>query len=186
MARQYITTDQFRVLPLGGVKNASIKDDALLERYIEIATVNVEQFTERIFESATYVEIFRGDDSLTFLAENYPILTVVSIDDITPGAEIEGDPASLLVRTTINNECGRMELVGKGNIASFSSGSIYRIVYTAGYDPIPLAVQHATALWVTELLQPDYLGPQDGTPALVPASSQQISDLLVPLRRRRI
>jgi hypothetical protein len=62
----------------------------------------------------------------------------------------------------------------------------YTIVYTAGYATLPPAIKHATALFVSELVKPDYGGAQDSTPEIIPMSSQQIADLLSIYRRRRI
>jgi len=177
--RMYITPSEYRALPLGGVKNLGLKGDEILEHYIAIATANAEAFTERIFTSQEYTEVFRGDDSATFLTDNYPITKVTEIKQAVSGTTID---ANAIVATTINMNCGKIELLS----STFSSGTIYSIKYTAGYISVPIVVKHAVALWVTELLQPDYLGPTEGQPDLVALSSQQISDLLTPLRRRRI
>lgn len=182
-ARAYVTPAEVRALPLG----VSLRQltDPQLQEYIEVATSNVEEYTERIFSLQEYTETFRGDGSVTHLLREYPITKITSITETDPasGASRTYDIANHLVRTTVNDGCGRIELDGldPSGINSFYAGYIYKVVYSAGYAFIPVGVKHATKLWVTELIQPDF-----GKDDAVPLSSQQIIELLDPVRRRRI
>lgn len=185
MARAYITPAEFRAMPLGIKGNYS---DEQLQQYIEVATANVEAFTERIFTSAYYTETFRGDGSLTYLAYQYPLINVVSLKQ----SSIEETPVvttystDRLVLTSNNVDVSRIELDGAGEFSSFSTSYIYELQYRAGYSTIPPVVKHATALWASELIKPDFAGASLEVPEIVPFSTQQIVELLAPLRRRRI
>lgn len=187
MARQYITPAEFRAKPFGvALRQYS---DPMLVDYIEIATANVETFTERIFAETTYTDTFKGDGSTTHLVYQYPITTIVSLDETT----IEATPVvtaydvAHFIRTSANDAIGKLEMDGLDeNIFTFVGSNLYTVEYTAGFAAIPVAVKHATALWVSELIKPDYGGAQESVPEIVPLTSQQIGDLLIPLRRRRI
>jgi hypothetical protein len=188
MARKYITPDEYRARFTGAPQRGAKYDDSTLNAYIEIATANVEQYTERCFEWTEWSETFRGDGTATWLAYQYPMQTsgdyVPVIEVLTTTGTTEGsiDFATAAVNTTANAAQGRIEL----DVDTFGAGNLYRVTYTAGFAEIPVAVKHATALWVAELMRPDYF-PGDGrTPEIIPLSSEQITDLLGPLRRRRI
>jgi hypothetical protein len=186
MARQYITADEFKDKPLGIALRQYSNDQ--LGSFIEIATEQVESFTERILSSATYTETFIGDGSTTYLTTQYPLISVTSISETTVSATPVTTTATVntLVRTTETDKYGKILLGPSTEIAAFSPGAKYTIVYTAGYATLPPAVKHATALFVSELVKPDYGGAQDTTPEIIPISSQQIADLLTNYRRRRI
>lgn len=183
----YLTPAEFREKPFGiPLRQYS---DEMLEDYIEIASANVDAFCERHFGQATYTEVFRGDGSNTHLVYQYPIISVTSLAEQT----IEDTPVTSsypvstgLIRTTNNDSVGRIELNGLDDISAFSPANLYTLVYVGGYATIPAVVKHATALWVSELLKPDYGGAQETVPEIVPITNQQIADLLVPIRRRRI
>lgn len=186
MARQYITADEFKDKPLGIALRQYSSDQ--LQSFIEIATEQVETYTERILASTTYTETFVGDGSSTYLTTQYPLISVTSISQTT----ISTSPVtttvtpSTLVRTTETDKYGKILIGPSSEITSFSPDSKYTIVYTAGYATLPPAIKHATALFVSELVKPDYGGAQDTTPEIIPISSQQIADLLSIYRRRRI
>lgn len=181
MARSYITASDFRALPLG-VPLRQYTDE-VIENYIEVATQNVENFCERIFESDEYAETFVGDWTSKFLVQNYPI---TAIDSITYTNISSGETGTLdvatLIRSDVNDASGIVELYG----SAFAGDSLYVITYTAGYVDLPPAVKHATAVWVSELIKPDFGGVSSDVPEVVPFSSQQIVELLTPFRRRRL
>lgn len=180
--RAYITPAEFRAKPLA-VPLRQYSDEQIAE-YAEIATSGVEDFLERIITRGTYTETFRGDDSATHLTHEYPILSIVSVT----GTTIKTNPVTTayslahLVRTTQNDASGRIELDGLGEFTAFSSANTYKIVYEAGFDAIPPKVKQATALWMVELLKPDLVVDDDEKSI----TSEQIVELLTPLRRRRI
>jgi hypothetical protein len=183
----YITPAEFRVRPFG-IALRQYTDD-LLSEYIEIASANVDSFTERHFSEASYSEVFRGDGSKTHLVYQYPIVSITEITQktIDTAPTVTTLDTDRLVRTSSNDAMGRIELDGlDNNISSFGAGNLYTVEYVGGYATVPVAVKHATALWVSELLKPDFGGAQEEVPEIVPLTNQQIADLLVPLRRRRI
>jgi hypothetical protein len=189
VARQYITADEYRARYVGSPQQGAKYNDAILETYIEIATANVEAFCERIFSEEEYTEVFRGDGSTTHLVYEYPIIDVATLTEATVETTSVTTTYDIdrLIRTTRNDSVGRIELDGlDDNITSFSPLSLYTLEYTGGFTELPVAVKHATALWVSELMRPDYF-PSDGrSPEVIPLTSEQIAELLIPLRRRRI
>jgi hypothetical protein len=186
MARKYITAEEFKNKPLGVALRQYSSDQ--LDSLIEIATEQVESYCERVFEQTTYTETFIGDGTATYLTNQYPITSITSLSQTT----IATTPVtttvtgSSLTRTTDGDKYGKIILGPNSEIASFSAGSKYTIVYAAGYATLPPAIKHATALFMSELLKPDYGGAQDTVPEIIPISSQQIADLLGIYRRRRI
>lgn len=186
MGRKYITAEEFKNKPLGVALRQYSSDQ--LDSLIEIATEQVESYCERIFESTTYTETFIGDGSTTYLTNQYPIISVTSLSEATIAETpvVTSVTASSLTRTTDGDKFGRLVLGPNSETTSFSAGAKYTIVYTAGYATLPAAIKHATALFMSDLLKPDYGGAQDTTPEIIPMTMQQIADLLSIYRRRRI
>lgn len=181
MARRYITADEFKARPLG-ISMRQYTDEMLTD-YIEVATAAVEDLCERVFEEAEYTERLRGDGTTTMRLANYPIAAIDSITATAIGEEtVETIDTDDLIRTDLNDAAGILELAS----SAWSPGTIYEVTYTAGYDTVPGPVRHATAVWVSELLKPDYAGPTMEVPEIVPFSTQQIVELLTPYKRRRI
>lgn len=179
----YISVTEFKKLPLG-VSLKSMEDETL-QYILDVATGNVEQFCERVFSSAYYTEKVIGNDDTKILLWNYPVIQYVSVKQTLDGADTTIS-TSLLKRTTANDASGILELDGTDTVSTFSSSAVYEIQYRAGYETIPYTIKHATALWASELLQPDYSGPQQQSIELIPATSEQISELLTLFKRRRI
>ena len=182
----YITVDEFRELPLG-VSLKSMKEETI-QYMLDVATGNVEQFCERVFASAYYAEVIMGNATDTLTLWNYPVIDYISLKQTTlgpAGGEVEMDVNSL-IRTSMYDSAGLLVLSGYDSVTTFGTGNIYTIEYQAGFETVPLTIKHATALWATELLQPDYSGPAQGSVELVPATSEQISELLTLWKRRRI
>lgn len=186
MARKYITADEFKNKPLGVALRQYSSDQ--LDSLIEIATEQVESYCERIFEQTTYTETFIGDGTTTYLTNQYPILSITSLTETTVTATpiTTSVTPSSLTRTTDGDKYGKIVVGPLSQITSFSPGAKYTIVYVAGYATLPPAIKHATALFMSELLKPDYGGAQDTVPEIIPLSTQQIADLLGIYRRRRI
>lgn len=185
MSRQYLTAEEFRTRKFFSMPNRQY-DNSVLDEYLQIATANVEAYTERIFLSQQYTEKFQGDGTLTYLAEQYPLTAISSLTQtvISDGSVTNGDP-SKLVRTDRNDSISRIELTGTDSVTSFRGDAIFTLIYTAGFATVPGVVKHATGLWCAELLRGDY-GNTDRAPQVVPMTSQQIVELLNPIRRRRI
>lgn len=184
--RQYLTAEEFRTKKFFSMPNRQY-DNEVLDEYLQIATANVEAYTERIFASTTYTEKFQGDGSLTYLAAQYPLTSVTSITQtvISDGSQTQAD-TSKLIRTDVNDSISRIELSGNDSgVSSFRTDAIFTLVYVAGFTTIPPVVKHATGLWCAELLRGDY-GSTREAPEVMRMTSQQIVELLNPIRRRRI
>lgn len=175
-ARQYMTAAEFRARPFG-VPLRQFEDDQINE-FLQVATEAVENHCERVFSSLDWTETFMGDGTDSFLVQQYPITAIKSITK--DGVALDED--SVFVRTTLNDNMGRLQLDGD----TFSASSTYVVTYTAGFSPVPATVKHATGLWATELMRPDYGGASGEVPEIVPLTTEQIVELLQPLRRRRI
>ena len=186
MARKYITATEFKDKPLGIALRQYSSDQ--LDSLIEIATEQVESYCERVFQQTTYTETFIGDGSATYLTLQYPLVSVTSITETTIATTpvSQAVTPSTLVRTTETDKFGKILLGPSSEIQVFIPGAKYTIVYSAGYATLPPAIKHATALFMSELVKPDYGGAQDTTPEIIPLTSQQIADLLSIYRRRRI
>ena len=81
MARKYITANEFKDKPLGIALRQYSSDQ--LDSFIEIATAQVEQYCERVFQLTTYTESFVGDGSSTYLTQEYPLVSVTSLSQTT-------------------------------------------------------------------------------------------------------
>jgi len=188
MPRQYATAAQYRDLVTGAPTRQYT--DAQLDNYLQIATVNVEQFCERIFEQGTYTEVFVGDGRDSHLVYQYPVISVTSVDQDT----IAISPVTVsyavtrFMNTTQDLESGRLRMDGldTSGITVWAADQKYTVVYEGGFVAVPPAVVHATALWCAELLRPDYAGPRTDSPDIIPMTTEQILELLEPIRRRRV
>ena len=179
-----IDVDYFMKMPLGLKGPKAYPEADILATYIETASTQVEKFCDRTFAQQQFTEELRGRDSYRLLLGQFPI---ASIDEVT-----WVDEGSLSMTGTIDiatylrfETWGLVEFKYKG-VEAFREGRIYTVKYTAGYDPIPGPVKHATALGVAQLLQPNYGGPSDSVPELVPQMTQLMVDLLDDYRRRTI
>lgn len=189
-----IDSDYFHSLPLGVKGPKAIPDADKLAVLIETASTAVEDFCERKFLLQEHVETLRGKDSYRLILGEYPAASLTSVaweDDTTGGT---GTIDTALLRLT---EDGIVEFKRRGGINTgayyanldwFDRGRLYTVTYQAGYTAaeMPGPIKHAVALQVTELLQPNYGGPQAEVPELVPLSSQLIVDLLDPKYKRRM
>jgi hypothetical protein len=177
-----IDIDYFKSLPLG-LKDNMIPEPDVLAEMIETASQQIENYTGRKFAPTQLTEYIAGSGSNRLILAQYPVMSLDSVvfEDAF-GSHIV-DPAHLWLDADLGILTWRSSLDGP-----FWKSGRYRVVYTAGYDPIPGPVKHATALQVTELLQPNFGGPQQNVPDIVPLSSQLIIDLLDPeyVRKRRI
>lgn len=184
--RQYATADDYRTMVTGAPTRQY--NDAQLDYYLQVATANVEAWTERIFSQQTYMERFRGDGSTTRLVYQYPVISVTSLQEETiadvPVTTVMDE--SKLILDDLNLSVGRIQLDGYDTISSFAPSSLYELVYEGGFAALPIAVKHATVLWTAELLRPDYAGVRSDAPEIVPLTTEQITELLGPLRRRRV
>jgi hypothetical protein len=181
----YITVAELKQLPVG-VKFAALPEETL-EEFIEIASENVENHTERKFTSAYYTDEFYGDGTAVFVVEQYPVIRVVSMKQIDPVTSAETIMLTTSVSSTSSDlGAGILRLSSTATVPTFSSSYKYQIYYQAGYTTVPYGIKHATRLWAAELMQPDYAGVQNGVSDVIPLTSEQIIELLDPYKRRRI
>ena len=181
----FITAAEFRAVPLG-VSLKQITDEQL-DELISVAQENVEAFCDRHFASAYYTEEWMGDGSTKYITEEYPIISVVTLTQTDPSS---GTVTSLditkLRNMPLQTASGIIELDGYDTVTTFSTAYKYSIYYRAGYTTIPVAIKHATKLWTAELLQPDFAGATTTTPNVIPITTEQITELLIPYKRQRI
>lgn len=177
-----IDRDYFEMLPLGLKKTAEPFAEAL-DVFIQNASEQVESYCERKFELQDHVETHYGTGSNKILLEQYP---AHAVNSITYEDEF-GGPYSIDVSYVRLHPSGILEWKFPLTNGPWRRDRMYVINYEAGFETIPGPIKHATALWVTELMRPNFAGPQPERAAeLVPLSSEQIIDLLDNYRRRRI
>lgn len=177
-----ITREYFDKLPLG-VKKQGMPHMEAIDEFITSASEQVESYCERKFALQTHTDVIYGSGQNKMLLEQYPVRSIVSISY----EDQWGGPFSISTSEVRFHPSGYIEFKYPITSGPWRRDRIYTVTYTAGFDPIPGPIKHATALWVTELMRPSFAGPQPERPAeLVPLSSEQIIDLLDQYRRRRI
>lgn len=177
-----ITKEYFDMLPLGLNKQALPYLESL-DTFIQTASEQVEAYCERKFELQEHTDVFWGTGRQKAMLEQYPVQSVSSVtysDDY--GGEYTVDTNYIRVSPS-----GVIEFKFPITQGPFRRDRIYTVTYMAGFNPVPGPIKHATALWVTELMRPNYAGPTPERPAeLVPLTTEQIIELLDNYRRRRI
>src|SRR5687768_16553085 len=177
-----ITREYFEKLPLG-IKKQGMPYMEVIEEFISSASEQVEAYCERKFALQQHVETMYGTGNNRLMLDQYP---VQSIDSITY-EDSWGGPFTVQTAEVRLHPSGIVDWKYPLTSGPWRRDRLYTVTYTAGFDPIPGPIKHATALWVTELLRPNWQSPQPERPAeLVPLSSEQILDLLENYRRRRI
>lgn len=177
-----ITVDYFTALPLG-IRSSSMPSTDTIQSLIDVASEQVERYCDRYFLGGAYSDYVPGMDKMKLVLENYPVKSLTAVtywDELDMTGTVD-----VVNKLRLYPTKGIVEWVNYAD-GPFMRGRTYQVDYSAGYVTVPLAVQHATALWTAELLQPNFAGPMDRVPALIPFSSQQIVELLEPYRRRRI
>lgn len=177
-----ITREYFDKLPLGLTKQMQPFMESI-DLFIQTASEQVEAYCERKFELQEHVEVLYGTGNNRILVDQYP---VQSVDTITYEDDFGG---SWTVDTNYIrvHPSGVLEWKFPVTQGPWRRDRIYTITYTAGFDPVPGPIKHATALWTTELLRPNFAGPTPERPAeLVPFTTEQIGEMLENYRRRRI
>lgn len=177
-----ITREYFEKLPLGLTKQMQPYIESI-DALLETASEQVEAYCERKFALQTHVEQIWGTGNNRLLVDQYPVQSITSI---TYESDFGG---SFTVPTEYVrfHSSGVLEFKFPLTQGPWRRDRIYTVTYTAGYDPVPYPIQHATALWLTELLRPNFAGPTPERPAeLVPFTTEQIGEMLENYRRRRI
>lgn len=174
-----LTPEEFSRLPLGLRQVQQDKIGELpLASFIETASQQVAIFCKRQLESGTVTQVLPGNGANKIVLGEWPVTAITSLTS----EDTSGTVTDLDVTKVRFTESGIARLVDG---STFTTGYLYTFTYTAGYDPIPFPLKHATALWTTELLQPMFNQGSAGKPvALIELSSEQISELLENFKRK--
>lgn len=176
-----IDKNYFKSLPLGLKQNMLPADD-VLDVLIEEASRWVEDFCDRKFASAYQEDNRWGSGKNSLMLEHYPvesIQTITWIDDSGTTGTVDVDDVR------IRDVPGIIEFIDLSD-GPWDRKRFYTINYRAGFSEVPGPVKHATALRVTELLQPQFLSPQFSSPDIIPATTEEIGVLLDRYKRRRL
>lgn len=177
---KFVDESYIRNMPLG-VPSGSLPSSEQLNELIEAASEFVQNYLDRQVEPSTVTERIVGNNRYTITLGEYPVTSVISINEIGYfGTPFSYSPSQILV----HNKSGILEWIDKARY--FRRDRVYEITYTAGFNPVPRAIKHATALQVIEMLQPQYAGIADNNAELIPETSAQFVDLLEPYRRKRL
>lgn len=111
--------------------------ESLYTSLISVVQDKVENICNRKFEEAEYTEKYNGSGDYDLLLNNYPIISITSIQNI----DVDGDIIETFDSTdyVINNKEGSVYYSG-----SFPSGRYnIKVVYTAGYSENPSSNEYA-------------------------------------------
>lgn len=177
-----IDREYFDKLPLGLTKQMQPYMESI-DTFLETASEQVEMYCERKFALQTHVEQIWGTGRNKLMLDQYPVTGVTSIsfeDDYGGNWTVDTNYVRF-------HPSGVLEWKFPISQGPWRRDRIYTVTYTAGFDPVPGPIKHATALWATELMRPNFGGPQPERPAeLVPFTTETIGELLENYRRRRI
>lgn len=118
-----------------GIPAADLSKDSLLEFLINAASERIEKYCSRHFEKATYTEYHRGHERQRLLLNQYPIVSVTSVElngSVLASTEYETEDADagILYRETGWPWRGySIGLVGEPGISVRN----IKVVYVAGY-----------------------------------------------------
>lgn len=165
-----------------GLKASFAPSAYVLDTLIHEASDWVEGYTDRKFELQTVTEVRYGPPRADkrFLADNYPVVSVVS----AYWEDESGFTGAIDVSTLRTRIGGIIEFKG-GVSDEFLPNVMYTITYQTGYATVPTTVRRATALKVATLLQPQYQGPQEREIFMTTNLEAMIVDLLEQFRRER-
>lgn len=113
------------------------EQDSLLTLYVNGANARVKNFTGRVFGSEEYTEIIDGNAQISIFTKNTPITDITSIEYNTGTIAIP-DWVAIETEYTFKNYMIQLEKPTTRGLAN------YRVIYTAGYDPIPWDITLAT------------------------------------------
>lgn len=167
-----------------GLKSTFSPKDGALDQLIADASDWVVNYLRRVIEPTEITETVHGKDSNRLILDQYPIISLTSVeyDDDYGGSSGEVDTDD--VRPLYNGMVEWKKPYSKG---PWRSSRTYTVTYTAGYDPIPSAIKRATALKVVDLFSPQYQGARDQRSVeQVTKLEELMVDLLEPYRRERI
>lgn len=179
-----ITVDYLKKMPLP-VKDAQWDkiDPDFLEEIVGAAGDFLEDYLDTKIAEAEYSERIPGPGAATLILNYYPVISVEAVVEID---EIENTIDHDLNAFVVHNGAGIIEW--KDKVSNwFTKARVYRVDYTAGYDPIPPVLKLATAYQAYEMLQPMLRGSRDMQPVdFVPGTSEKFVELTEKYRRKRI
>jgi hypothetical protein len=177
----HITLDEFKALPLG-LKDSIFEKigDPAIQTFINTATTQVDNYCNRQLASAAVEQEMAGTGAQYVILREYPMTALASVTWEDELGQTGTEDVTKLRFTSSGIVSWKNPLYGP-----FLTSRYYTFTYTAGYTTIPGPIKQATALWVTELLQPTFnQGQQGKATGLVELSSEQIGELLEEYRRK--
>ncbi len=118
-----------------GIPASDLTKDSLLESLVNAVSERIEKYCSRHFEKATYTEYHRGHERQRLLLNQYPIVSVTSVELngsvlASTEYEIEDADAGILFRETGWPWKGyNVGLVGEPGVSTRN----IKVVYVAGY-----------------------------------------------------
>ena len=167
------------------IQSSDTSQDALLERFINSASEQVERYCGRKFALRSFVEVRDGTRSNEMLLENWPVVSVTSVHVDTSrafGAE------SLLLASEYGVQAPN---ILRRHDAFWPRGSmVVRVEYTAGYATIPadledacvMLVEHRYRMKNDRRLGRTSSGKQGESISYTETWPQEVLDLLEPYR----
>ena len=107
--------------------------DALYQSYIDRISVRMNNYCDRIFESTTYTEYYDGGGMSYLYTNQYPIISVTSINDDSGWSWTSSTVISGVNYRVANNS--RSILLKNMRFGNYTEN--VKIVYIAGYATIP-------------------------------------------------
>lgn len=132
-----------------GIDPADTSQDATLARQINVVSMAVNNYCDRVFVVQTYRDQLRGACGQwgePLVTRQYPIVVEDEVALIVTEDGAELDPALIEVYP----ETGSLyRLDATSTAPSGWAASLLLVDYTAGFDPIPADVQGAALEWLT-------------------------------------
>jgi len=176
-----LTIEEFKDLPVGLKDQLLAKvGDTNIQFYLDAAADQVEGVCKRYIAARVIDETLEGKDDRDMLLSQNPVISLTSAYTVSATGAETAISNSLF---SVLNASGIVRWVNPF-AGTFMRDHDYRFVYTAGYSPVPLSIQLATAIWAVDLMSPIY-GVRR-TAADSEASSAVLVDLLTKYRRDRI
>jgi hypothetical protein len=131
--------------------------DTQLTAIAEDAESIVQERLNRIFESSSKSDTFTGDDTNEYIFKHYPVTAVTALWKYD---EIDAEWDELVEGTDFDGTIVK-DYLYKVNDIIFSSKSLYKITYTAGYTTLPIKFKLALKDVFKVLLADNSIGNND-------------------------
>lgn len=157
--------------------------DATIQKRLDSATRQIENWLDRRIPSAYYTERIVGTGRYTLMMEEYPMTQLVSVSsrDISENTE-SFDTGDFLIHG------GAAIIEWKDKLRyNFRKDRVWVVNYRAGYDIVPDELKEAVALQAVESLQPMFRGGADFVQVdLIEGLNSRIVDLCEFYKRKRL